>query len=481
MLSFADTATLLSTSNARINKARSPGPPFGSTFKRVLLLLLFLLVAYLFISSSKCWLPVESQRSIRARFPKPRSALEAPSSSVPQQRHLAVKSSSSSSIFSTASPLIQHLVNHSVKLIAFRRYKDYYLVLEEDVEPLKSAIESPDSKKLFSTEKKTALDPRLFNWEKEKHREKEILVRFKIASSSETVFISVAYRRGKEDKIDQGFYWIPSFGKEGKAKAFSRFKTQTLDGSISKPVNETLFEWEDNAAEFHECNYTRVKKFYDKFGANLASSGTIEGFMEATIHIRKLFASWGVYNWLASGSLLGWFRQCSAIPYTTDADTASWAHQYQDWMKGYFLGTDKMLHLWRKYGRKEDSLEFTFKTSRCRIDVFFTYEGVNPPKNKAIPTGRDVRYNWFGVQTFDNYKKGKSLYPLIERLCTAELHGYLVNIPCDPEAIVKAEYGAEKWFEPVKNYNWVSSPNNVVIDGKWTPAEWDGGEVYEKH
>ena len=64
-----------------------------------------------------------------------------------------------------------------------------------------------------------------------------------------------------------------------------------------------------------------------------------------------------------------------------------------------------VLHLWRKYGRKDDSLEFTLKSSGCRIDIFFMYEGVDPPENKAIPTGKDVRYNWFGLQTFNNYQK----------------------------------------------------------------------------
>ena len=49
-----------------------PGPPMGSLFKRASLVLLFLFGAYLLIASSKCWLPVESLRSIRARFPKPR-------------------------------------------------------------------------------------------------------------------------------------------------------------------------------------------------------------------------------------------------------------------------------------------------------------------------------------------------------------------------------------------------------------------------
>ena len=56
---------------------------------------------------------------------------------------------------------------------------------------------------------------------------------------------------------------------------------------------------------------------------------------------RRLLSSWGMYNWLISGSLLGWYRQCGAIPYTSDADTASWASNFKPWMKDYFLGPDK--------------------------------------------------------------------------------------------------------------------------------------------
>ena len=33
------------------------------------------------------------------------------------------------------------------------------------------------------------------------------------------------------------------------------------------------------------------------------------------------------------------------------------------------------------------------------------YEGVDPPKNKVVPSGKDQRYNWMGLQTFKNYKK----------------------------------------------------------------------------
>ena len=39
------------------------------------------------------------------------------------------------------------------------------------------------------------------------------------------------------------------------------------------------------------------------------------------------------------------------------------------------------------------------------------YEGVDPPKNKVVPSGKDQPYLWIGLQTFDNYKKVRlSLY-----------------------------------------------------------------------
>ena len=50
-----------------------------------------------------------------------------------------------------------------------------------------------------------------------------------------------------------------------------------------------------------------------------------------------------MYNWLISGSLLGWYRQCGAIPYTSDADTATWASDFKPWMRDYFLGPDKSM------------------------------------------------------------------------------------------------------------------------------------------
>ena len=48
--------------------------------------------------------------------------------------------------------------------------------------------------------------------------------------SGETMYLSVVYPRGNVDHIDDGYFWIPAFGKSGKAKAFSKFQLVTDGG-----------------------------------------------------------------------------------------------------------------------------------------------------------------------------------------------------------------------------------------------------------
>ena len=76
--------------------------------------------------------------------------------------------------------LIKFLIIHQVKLIALRRYKDCYLVLEDDVAKLESVLATPLAVKEFTSAKKVGLDARLFHWKKDKHRDKEILLRIEI-------------------------------------------------------------------------------------------------------------------------------------------------------------------------------------------------------------------------------------------------------------------------------------------------------------
>ena len=103
------------------------------------------------------------------------------------------------------------------------------------------------------------------------------------------------------------------------------------------------------------------------------------------------------------------------------------------------------------------------------IDLQWVYPG--PAANES----------WIGVQTFDGkYTKMMSIYPIVEKVCLADLHGYLVHVPCNPWSIIKHEYGAKSWFEPMNRKNdYTKDAFNLRVNGSWTAKQWISGLVYK--
>eukprot|EP00118_Oscarella_pearsei_P007123 m.33772 g.33772 ORF g.33772 m.33772 type:complete len:87 (+) comp31882_c0_seq4:1849-2109(+) len=77
---------------------------------------------------------------------------------------------------------------------------------------------------------------------------------------------------------------------------------------------------------------------------------------------------------------------------------------------------------------------------------------------------------WNGGTQAKSGKKFKYTFPKF-RLCWTELVGILVRVPCQTLSYIEANYGP-KWGEPVRKWDWKSSPNNVREAGTWAPGEW---------
>ncbi|XP_074053687.1 ribitol-5-phosphate transferase FKTN isoform X8 [Macrotis lagotis] len=164
----------------------------------------------------------------------------------------------------------------------------------------------------------------------------------------------------------------------------------------------------------------------------------------------------GVRFWLSSGTCLGWYRQCSIIPYSKDVDLGIFIQDYTSDIITAFQNVG--LSLKHKFGKVEDSFELSFQgKDDVKLDIFFFYE--------------ETDHMWNGGTQAKSGKKFKYLFPKFT-LCWAEFVEIKVRVPCETINYVEANYG-KTWMIPVKTWDWKSSPPNVQPNGIWPVAEWD--------
>ena len=209
-------------------------------------------------------------------------------------------------------------------------------------------------------------------------------------------------------------------------------------------------------------------------GANLtANKGKEEVSLLAYRQMKALARYLRMEVWIACGTLLGWYRQCTVTPYTTDTDFASWAKYlrlagregggqsavsaesidrlFQTALNNLQMGGDGKadgLKMYQRFGEPSSSLEYTFLVQGEQVDLFFTYAvHENGTKKLWIPAHVS---GWYA----------HAVYPPF-RLCSVALLGVKLLAPCDPEAVITAEYGAT-WRQPISAYNYISSPQNML-------------------
>lgn len=158
--------------------------------------------------------------------------------------------------------------------------------------------------------------------------------------------------------------------------------------------------------------------------------------------------------WLSSGTLLGYYRQCDFIVYSGDVDIGVWADHYRPELIEVFSSNNLPLIHW--FGRPNDSLELSFLSGDLKLDIFFFY--------------RESDHYWNGGTQAKTGLKFKYDFPKFT-LCWTEFVGLLLRVPCETEPYIEANYG-QHWMQPVKTWDWKSSPPNVRPNGQWQPHEW---------
>ncbi|CAJ0580208.1 unnamed protein product, partial [Mesorhabditis spiculigera] len=172
--------------------------------------------------------------------------------------------------------------------------------------------------------------------------------------------------------------------------------------------------------------------------------------------VRDLHFEYRALPFLISGTLLGWRRECALIPHTTDMDIATFEDEFpMALIEDAIKMRGERLRLHRVIGKPGDSYEATFLAMTQRgtmfnIDLFTMYR--DPAKRCCYTTI---------VYGPPAYRKFRDEYPWFEAdFCTANLHGYVFHVPCNPDPILEADYG-KNWTadRPSKGYRY--GPNLV--------------------
>lgn len=248
------------------------------------------------------------------------------------------------------------------------------------------------------------------------------------------------------------------YGRHAGAYDRPELVLTALDGlDFRIPRNISGFLREHSQACFLECRYREARAFFQMYPDD-TSPEAMDFRMKAKslLHLAsRTLTALGVPFWLSSGTCLGWFRQCSIIPYSKDVDLGIWIKDYHHDITLAFQKAG--LPLKHKFGKVEDSLELSFQGLDVKLDIFFFYE--------------EGDIMWNGGTQAKSGKKFKYVFPKFS-LCWTELMDLRIRVPCETLDYVVTNYGPN-WNTPVKTWDWKSSPPNVQDNGVWPVREWD--------
>ena len=103
------------------------------------------------------------------------------------------------------------------------------------------------------------------------------------------------------------------------------------------------------SSKFIECDYSLAKNYTN-------SESMDRKVREALIALKTFTSKLFIPFFISSGTLLGWYRQCGVIPYTSDLDTGTWATYASPQLIDKFIHNDVVLRLKFIFGFVENGI-----------------------------------------------------------------------------------------------------------------------------
>lgn len=253
--------------------------------------------------------------------------------------------------------------------------------------------------------------------------------------------------------------YIKHFGGQG-IEIYDHFDTerireidmQSASNTASVPIELWYFLSQIDTSRYVGCDFNAAQKW--KKG--VASEDFVYTAVSGIHAMKRLTKALRINFWISSGTLLGWYRQCGLIPYTTDFDFATHAHYalepgFTDKIFNVLARDPDPLSLFCIYGFPDNCYEITFEKMGTHFDLFFTYDKGNTYTYCGHVVSEATHFDY--------------IYPKT-KICSTVLLGEKVLVVCDPLGWVSAEYGP-KWQKPVKMWSYDKSAYNMGPQIPW--------------
>ncbi|KAI6192086.1 hypothetical protein M3Y97_00298300 [Aphelenchoides bicaudatus] len=184
---------------------------------------------------------------------------------------------------------------------------------------------------------------------------------------------------------------------------------------------------------FIESKRMKMNRTVNKQGIDLKAAQTAIRSVRLKVEDIAYKIQQPITVFLTCGTLLGWYRENSIIPHTSDLDFAVKEEDLSNRSEEFIQHVESSFEMRDRIGFMNSSLEFRLTMPNVEFDLFIHYHDLNDPQKRDYVPGFDFNNN----QTVFWHS------PHVKELCAGVLLQSLVYVPCNVEELLVAYYGNE--------------------------------------